>query len=272
MKNFFDRMLGKKEPKKGEYVFTTRHMAEPTGNGDRIRRGGGSGNSLDGTFITIDQLTNSYSATNSMVGSSAVYVPGDAVKSSKPGTTPERKEVEPKEVFNEIKRETPEISFDDLPYKIAAVEERIKILSEHLDPGHLKDEQRALFYLKNRQKYLETRDKYPLDWAITTTEAIDDLCKRYKLKVVPLKQFYTLVPKEGLDEMKKYSKAYKAMTGDEPIYELVVKDTPPANEERRKKDRDPILVANSPLGNHLFILGVWDDEVAIVDEIIYGFK
>lgn len=112
---------------------------------------------------------------------------------------------------------------------------------------------------------------------MTTMDAIDHLCKTYKLKMVPLKQFYTLVPKEGIKEMGRYSKAYKAITGDEPIFQLIIKDNVKPKEDEKKpaqtrKDRDPILLANSPLGNHLFILGAWDDEVEIVDEIIYYGK
>lgn len=253
-------MLHGKEEKPQGFVFTTRHMANPTGNGDLIRRQGANVSGLAGSYVTIDSIVQS-----------SGWGTNDSVKSTSKSVD-ERGEVEPKQVFDEIKRETPDISFDNLDERIEAVEERIEILKEHLDESHLGDEHRALFYLKNRRKYVETRKKLPIDWAMTTSEAIDDLCKRYKLKIVPLKQFYTLVPKEGIKEMDRYTKAYQAITGDKPIFELVVKDTQPAAEERRKKDRDPILLANSPLGNHLFILGVWDEEVAIVDEIIYGFK
>lgn len=184
-------------------------------------------------------------------------------------------------MFKEIKTQPLDVSFDDLPAKISAVEARIEILREHLSDDHLGDEHRTLFYLRNRLKYLSTRKRNPLNWAMTTQDAIDDLCKTYKLKVVPLKQYYTLVPEEGVKEMDRYTRAYKAITGDVPIFNLVIKDVPPnepkkgdpaAKPQQRKKDRDPILFANSPLGNHLFVIGAWDDEVEIVDEIIYHGK
>lgn len=265
MRNFFKRLLTKEDVKK-PFVYTTAHMAEQTGNGARISRRSNTIN--NGNFISIDSLT-----TNNQewgISGSLVSVSGGTGQTQT--KVDERKAVEPKEVFEEIKTESPAISFDNLDEKIEAVGNRIEILKEHLDESHLGDEQKTLFYLKNRRKYLETRMKNPLDWAMTTTEAIDDLCKRYKLKIVPLKQFYTLVPEEGIKEMNRYTKCYKAITGDKPIFELIVKDTEEAKTEQRKKDRDPILVANSPLGNHLYIIGVWDEEVAIVDEIIYGLK
>ena len=249
--NYFKKLLGIKDKKK--FVFTTRNIANSTGNGERIRQNGG----FTSDFATISEWS---------------AMPYGSISESSPKSTgkdtDKRKLVEPKEVFDEIKKETPEISFTNLDEKIKVVTERIEILKEHIGEGQLGDEHRTLFYLKNRQKYLKTQKKNPLDWAMTTQDAIDDLCKTYKLRVVPLKQYYTLVPKEGVAEMKRYTEAYKAITGDLPIFELVMKDIP----EQKKKDRDPILVANSPLGNFLFIIGVWDDEVEIVDQIIYGLK
>lgn len=276
MRNFFKKLFDKPEEKK-KFMFTTRNLAEPTGNGDRIRREGGN-RWATSEYISIDSIVGTFqsSGTNSNTISSGVAMPlGNPEHRKIPED--QRKAVEPKAVFDEIKREPLDISFENLPTKIKGVEERIAVLKEHLDEGHLQDEHRALFYLKNRLQYLSTRAKHPIDWAMTTQDAIDDLCKTYKLKVVPLKQFYTLVPKEGITEMGRYSKAYKAITGDEPIFELVIKDNVKPKEdekkpEQRRKDRDPILLANSPLGNHLFILGAWDDEVEIVDEIIYYGK
>ncbi len=265
-------MFGKK---KG-FVFTTKNIARSTGNGDRI--GSNSSEMNMNNFLSIDQairdqaISQSYSSSIGGVMTSS----GESTGLSASATKPERIAVEPKAVFDQIKRETPEISFDNLEEKIAVVENRIEILREHLDESHLKDEHRALFYLKNRFKYLSTMKKNPLDWAMTTQEAVNDLCSRYKLQVVPLKQYYTLVPSEGLKEMNRYTKAYKAITGDNPIFELVIKDTAvlPTEEAKKtkKKDRDPILLANSPLGNFLFVLGAWDEEVEVVDEIIYGSK
>lgn len=254
MKNFFRRLIeGDKKP---EFVFTTNNIVNHTANGNRIMHYGAQ----VGALMTFD----------AMAYTQSVVLSDNSGSSNNKPREDERKAVQPKEVFDEIKKETPEISFENLPEKIAVVEERIKILREHLSQEHLGDEYRTIFYLKNRLKYLATRSKLPLDWAITTSEAIDDLCKRYKLRVVPLKQYYTLVPKDGIAEMDRYTKAYSAITGDKPIFELVIKDT--RETEQKKKDRDPILLANSPLGNHLMILGAWDDEVEIVDEIIYGFK
>ncbi len=287
MRNYFKRIFGGE--KKG-FVFTTRNLAYHTGNGDRIARGRDDGGSQSmGSFIAVSDLIPSSATTTSMGNSTAaIYIPPGQYVSGDP--TPraldERKEVEPKAVFEEIKKEEILPDFGNLDEKIRVVEERIKVLKEHLDDSHLIDEHKALFFLENRRKYLSTRKKYPLDWAMTNREAVDDLCKRYKLQIVPLKQYYTLVPNQGIKEIERYTKAYQKITGENPIFELVIKDIKPetaktkeeADEkvkeksQQRRKDRDPILLANSPIGDFMFVLGAWDDEVEFVDEIIYNGK
>lgn len=256
MFNFF-----KKKEKKFRY--TTADIANHTSNGDRITSWGNTtSQSVEGYIQMFSDLSSSTEAVSPVMSETKKEQP--------------RKVVNPVDVFKEIKEITPEISFENLEEKIAVVKERIKILSEHLDKEHLKDEMRCLFYLENRFKYLKTRKKNPFDWALTTREAVDDLCKRYSLKVVPLKQYYTTVPKEGVQEIDRYTNAYKVVAGDNPIFELIIKDTSdlPKEEAKKttKKDRDPILLANSPFGNFLMILGAWDDEVEVVDEIIYNGK
>jgi len=271
MKNYFKRLFSK-EDKKG-FMFTTRHLATQTGNGEFISREPHPRSELN--FITVGDFTESG---NQTVGSAPLqwsYDTTGGTSQKEVKKIDERKEVQPIEVFNEIKKEGLEPDFSKLDEKITAVENRIKILKEHLKDEHLTDEHKALFFLKNRRTYLKTMKKNPLDWAMTNREAIDDLCKRYKLQTVPLKQYYTLVPNDGVKEMSRYSKAYEAITGDKPIFELIIKveeSKPEEKKERTKKDRDPILVANSPLGDFMFVLGAWDDEVEFVDEIIYQGK
>lgn len=267
MQNFFKRIMGEK---KKPFLFTTKNLAVQTGNGDRIRTQNDS-HALSG-FVQVSDWASEV-VSNSYYGSSTggMSLPVEGKKTP----TDERKAVEPKEVFEEVKRENIEMDFSNLDEKIKVVSERIEILKEHLPEEHLGDEHKALFFLKNRRKYLDIMKKTPLDWAMTNREALDDLCKRYKLQVVPLKQYYTLVPKEGVSEMSRYTKVYQAITGDKPIFELVIKHNEVKKEEeheRKKKDRDPILVANSPLGDFMFVLGAWDDEVEYVDEIIYNGK
>lgn len=265
MRNYFKRLFG---PKKKGFMFTTRNLGHSTPNGERM---------TSDSVMVSGSGTVSYGVDTALMS----YVPDQTETTARlpfknpPEKVDQRKVVEPKAVFDELKQKTPEISFDNLDEKIRVVSERIEILKEHLDNEHLKDEHMTLFYLQNRKKYLKTKEKFPINWAMTTRDAVDDLCKNYKLKVVAIKQYYTLLPKEGISELDRYTKAYKAITGDNPIFELIIKDADAKTQEgkqQKKKDRDPILIANSPFGNALFVLGAWDEEVEIVDEIIYNSK
>jgi hypothetical protein len=271
MKNYFKKLFGEGKPK--AFMFTTRHLGEQTGNGERISR---EAHSPANNWVVVNEFITGDTATSVGYGSNAYGMSTTPGASKTAPKVDERKEVKPIEVFNEIKKEGLEPDFSRLDEKIKAIEDRIEILKEHLKDEHLTDEHKALFFLKNRRTYAnKTMKKYPLDWAMTNREAIDDLCKRYKLQTVPLKQYYTLVPNDGIKEMNRYSKAYEAITGDKPIFELIIKTEeakPEEKKERTKKDRDPILVANSPLGDFMFVLGAWDEEVEFVDEIIYEGK
>lgn len=161
MRNFFKKLFEKKDaPKK--FMFTSRNLADMTGNGEMVRRDGGNrwarNNSLL-EYVTIDTITNSPWSATSTTG---VAVPVSGMSKS-PNQEDQRREAEPIAVFKEIKTEPLDISFDNLNQKIKNVEERIDILKEHLDEAHLQDEHRALFYLKNRRKYLDTKAKNPID-------------------------------------------------------------------------------------------------------------
>ena len=275
MKNYFKRIFGEK--KKG-FVFTTRNLGRQTGNGELMN----TAPSFFPTQMDSSSINTAYYSVENSLYNTPGYitaVPGPNPVENKTVKVDERKSIEPKAVFEELKKNTPEVDFRDLDEKIKVVSERINVLKEHMTEDHLRDEHMTLFYLKNRKTYLKTHFKNPIDWATTNRDAVDDLCKTYKLRVVAIKQYYTLIPKEGIKEMERYTKAYKAITGDNPIFELIIKDADVKTEEgkkevekQKKKDRDPILLANSPFGNALFVLGAWDDEVEVVDEIIYGLK
>lgn len=284
--NFFHRK--EKDALKDVFHPTTRTLfGRNTANGVRIADGESSRHSaIDSLSEYISFSSSSETSTSSNPPISTQARIDDAVKNTK-AKTPEQiaeearvAKIMPIEVFKELNDEDPKISFEDVERKITVVEERLKILREHLSDEELLDEHRALFFLKNRRTYLalqrgEDKERTEFDWALTNNEAVDDLCKRYKFERVSLKQYYTLVPEGGVKEIERFTALYKEVTGgDTPIIEII-KKIPQDKEQRtaaRKKDRDPILVANSPFSRALFVLGAWDEEVEVVDEIIYGLK
>ena len=170
----------------------------------------------------------------------------------------------PIEIFEEIVSEKPKINLNNLDGQIKLVKERIKVLSQHLRRVNLDQEEQALGYLKARKRYERFGNKFK--WEITNKVLIDKLCKKYKVKLVDIHQYYRNIPKEGVDEIERFGEALEYINNCEPLFKLIIDD---GGKETRK---DPILLAASPFGNWYYILGAWDKEVEIVDKLIYKGK
>ena len=168
----------------------------------------------------------------------------------------------PVEIYEQIISETPKINLNNLDGQIKLVKERMKVLEQHTRNVDLKHEKIAISYLKARKKYLKYKDEFK--WAITNQDMIDKLCKKYKVKKVSFGDYYRNIPKEGVDEIKKFGEALQNVSNNDPLFELII------DEGGKEEKKDPILLATSPFGNWYYILGAWDKEVAIVDKLIYG--
>jgi len=174
-----------------------------------------------------------------------------------------RKEVKPVEVVQEILAETPEMDIKDLDKKIKIVQRRFNSLKKA--KIHATDELNALRYLKARKKYIKFA--HLLKWSITTETKLKELCSKYKLRFVGLSGYYRNIPMEAIDEMDIFVEAYEKIESKAtPEFFLIIDD---GGKEERK---DPILLASSPFGKWYYVLGAWDKEVEIVDEIIYKGK
>ena len=84
---------------------------------------------------------------------------------------------------------------------------------------------------------------------------------------------------EAIDELEKFMKEYeKVSPGTKPVLKLIIDDIPEKAPDGKVKGdsierkKDPILLASSPFGRFFYILGAWDKEVEIVDDLIYHGK
>ena len=134
----------------------------------------------------------------------------------------------------------------------------MKVLSRHTK-NSLSQEHTAIAFLKARKKY--DRNKHLFRWAITNQEMIDKLCKKYKVHLVSLGDYYRLVPKEGVDQIENFAENMSRVSRNDPLFKLIISD--------EEKPKDPILLAQSPFGSWFYVLGAWDKEVEIVDKLIY---
>ena len=177
-----------------------------------------------------------------------------------------RIEKKPVDVVNEIVAPKPVINTDKIKEQIRIVELRLKVLKQY--HGNTSDEIEALKYLRARQYFKKRESMFP--WAITTDALIEALVKKYKLQNVSFSSYSKSVPHEATDELEKFAKAWDKVVDDDENHKPTVRLITDYQGPEHKKD--PILLASSPFGKWWYILGAWDKEVEIVDEIIYRGK
>lgn len=181
--------------------------------------------------------------------------------------TDERKELKPIEVFKELTAEKPNLDLTNLESKIKAIKKRIDFMKDDLGATAI-EEQNVLSWLEARRKGVKAKIMAQFDWPVTTTEKLADLLKKYKLTETTFNEYSLAVPQEAIDEMEKYVNLCRKVTKDEPEFILVIEDTP----VQKTKHRDPIVLATSPFGKFLHVLGAWDKEVEIMHELYFKGK
>lgn len=175
-----------------------------------------------------------------------------------------RLDKKPVEIVGEIIAKKPEIQIGGIDDQIKIVKARLKVLKRF--NGQISDELLALRYLKARKKF-SRYEKY-FHWATTTDSKIQELVDKYKVQFVPFESYSKSIPNEATDELEKFSSAWEKVVDDEfsPDLKLITDYKGPEHK------KDPILLAESPFGAWWYILGAWDKEVEIVDDLVYKGK
>ncbi|KKK55457.1 hypothetical protein LCGC14_3074350 [marine sediment metagenome] len=175
----------------------------------------------------------------------------------------EREDKKPIDVYKEIFSEEPKMDLYDLKQQIKIVKRRRDFLKYELEQQYT-DEEEALRFLEARSRYVKYKDLFR--WQVTNQAKIDQLCKKYKVRMVDFAGYYKTAPMEAIDELEKFIKAYEKIRKDKPVIKLIIDD---GGKETRK---DPILLTTSPFGKWYYVLGAWDKEVEIIDDLIYKGK
>jgi hypothetical protein len=155
----------------------------------------------------------------------------------------------------------------------AYVDEQIETIKDKLDTIKSSDYDMnygttelasILMRMENRKQYA-THEKFYSEFPYTTPAKIADLIKNHSyLKLGQVAQFIADMPKDAVDIMKAYSKETKKLCGKKAVYYIIADKNDFQKSESR---RDPILLAQSPFGHFWQILGAWDEEMIIVDEL-----
>lgn len=193
----------------------------------------------------------------------------DSVTSREEKKLDERIAKKPVEVYGELVAETPEMNLVGLDPQIALVKRRLKMFEElGVNPV---DELEALGFLEARKRGL--KNKVSFRWAPTTLSLVNALVMKYKLSYVDFYGYAKNIPMEAIDELEAFIEEYSKVRDDKPLLKLIIDDEPaPGQKVSAERKKDPILLASSPFGKFFYILGAWDKEVQIVDDLVYHGK
>lgn len=209
-----------------------------------------------------------------MPGGGAFAAPklGSKVAEDQKPKKPEESKVEitPKEVFQlkTLNDDAFELKVGDeyIDAQIATFKDKLGMIKEaeyDMDRGTI-EIMSMLMRMENRKKYKEFGEFYQ-QYPYTTTAKILELTKTHAhLRLGQVEQFMADMPKEAVDTMKGYTAHTKTMCEKEPIYYIIANKK---DFQKTEKRRDPILLAQSPFGHVWQILGAWDEEMVLLEEL-----
>jgi len=150
--------------------------------------------------------------------------------------------------------------------QISDFKDKLEIIkSEEYDMRRGVDEiSSVLIRLENRKKYASAKDFFE-EFPYTMTSKINEVVAAHEyLKLGQVAQFIADMPKEATEIMKKYNENTPKICGKNAVFYIIAdkKDF-----EKSEKRRDPILLVQSPFGHFWQILGAWDKELLILEEL-----
>jgi len=242
MVSLFDRILGRNKVLKKNRFDSS--WNEQEGNGERLIHSGG-----------ISIVTDIGSTTTGTEQTYLMGIKNNQEPKKKLGRP--KKQYKPIEVMEHLLAKE-QIKFDvtDINKKIAAIEFRIDFIKHELG-NDTREEEQVLSWLKARKELKNHGKKFK--WAVTNKEKIEWFCKKYNLRQSGWATYHRNVPNEALVELKKYLDLYSKVSDADPKLVII------GDHDETKKD--PILIASSPFGNYFYIIGAWDKEVEIMEEL-----
>lgn len=167
----------------------------------------------------------------------------------------------PIEVFSELERVPTKIDLDDLDDKIAVMRMKKDCIKNNIYAK--KEVIDMVVRFENRKKYGEYK-KFFEQFDTTSTEKINALVSKYKLVLKSSDLFVPTFPKDATLIMGEFIKNTKALCAKKPVFYVIaeMKDF-----HEQSKRNDPILLAQSPFGIYWYILGAWDKEILLLEEL-----
>lgn len=183
---------------------------------------------------------------------------------------PEKEKLTPKGVYDLklLNDETFKLNADPkyVEEQLTEFQEKLGLIkSEEFDMRRGVEEIASIIVrFENRKKYPEFRKFYE-QFPYTVPSRVDAVIKDNNyLKLGEVAQFLADMPKEATQAMKDYNKYTKELCGKQAVFYIIAdkKDF-----EKTSSRRDPILLAQSPFGHFWQILGAWDKEMLLLEQL-----
>ncbi len=170
--------------------------------------------------------------------------------------------IKPKDVLHELERVPgPNMTIEHIDAKIHILKTKKNLIQTNSYGKH--EMMDMVTRLENRKKWDEFKDFYD-QFENTTSDKIQDLVNKYKLVLKGSDLFVAAFPDEAVNIMKEYKDQTIKLCGKAPIFYVIAEEKMFKDEYKKK---DPILLAQSPFGAYWQILGAWDKEMILLEEL-----
>jgi len=169
--------------------------------------------------------------------------------------------LKPIEVFNELERIPTPITLENLEEKIAVLNMKKDFIRNNAYAK--KEVVDMVTRLENRRKWDEYKEFFE-QYDNTDTDKVNALVNKYNLVLKTSDLFIPKFPKEAMDIMQAYKDNVKKLCGKSPIFYVIAEAEMFKKEDKRN---DPILLVQSPFGIYWQILGAYDKELILLEEL-----
>lgn len=151
---------------------------------------------------------------------------------------------------------------------IKTLESKLKLMKNKGDSGSVgygrKELESMVTRIANRVKFAEYRHFYE-EYPYTSNDLINASLKKHtNLRCKSATEFIPDFPSDAVATMEAYTDNTMKLCGHKPVF-YVVADKKDFGEVMKK--RDPILLAQSPFGFFWQVLGAWDKEMILLEEL-----
>lgn len=173
----------------------------------------------------------------------------------------------PKTILEELSCVPNPADMVDLDKKIEAYLRIHELIRVDASRGNKETIQDVIQRLKNRKLYRDN-EKYRMffeSFKYTTDESINLFLDKYThLKIGPADDFIPEMPADAHEKLLAYTDHVVEMCQCKPVFYLIAKTNDFKTVANQRKERDPILLVQSPIGLFWQIIGAWGEEDMIL--------